>query len=106
MQDTEVRKNILDFMPGELGDIVTGLGEQKFRAAQVFGWLSKGAASYDEMTNVPKSLREKLEAEYSIGLPEAVRMQQAKEKTILRKNSARSRPGLTEYCLISFAHRS
>ena len=82
MQKAEVRKNILDFTPGELGDIVTGLGDKKFRAAQVFGWLSKGAAEYDEMTNVPKSLREKLSAEYYIGLPEAVRMQEAKDGTV------------------------
>ena len=82
MQKAEVRKNILDFTSGELGDIVTGLGDKKFRAAQVFGWLSKGAAEYDEMTNVPKSLREKLSAEYYIGLPEAVRMQEAKDGTV------------------------
>lgn len=82
MQESAVRNNILDFTPEELAEIVTGLGEQKFRAAQVFGWLSKGASSYDDMTNVPKSLREKLEGEYRIGLPEAVRIQESKDGTV------------------------
>ncbi len=82
MRKAETGKNILDFTPEELSEIVTGLGEQKFRAAQVFGWLAKGAAGYDEMTNVPRSLREKLAAEFYIGLPEAVRMQESKDGTV------------------------
>lgn len=82
MHEAEVRKNILDFTPEELTEIVTGLGEQKFRAAQVFGWLSKGVAGYDEMTNVPKSLRDKLGAEFIIGLPEVAGMQESKDGTV------------------------
>ena len=82
MHEADVRKNLLDFTPVELEEIITGLGEKKFRAAQVFSWLSKGVAGYDEMTNVPKSLREKLEAEFCIGLPEAVRMQESKDGTV------------------------
>ena len=82
MQKAEGRKNILDFTPDELSEIITGLGEQKFRAAQVFGWLAKGATGYDEMTNVPGSLREKLAAEFYIGLPEAVSIQESKDGTV------------------------
>ena len=82
MQDAAGRKNILDLTPEELEDLITGLGDKKFRAAQVFGWLSKGAAGYDEMTNVPKGLREKLEERFIIGLPEAVRMQESKDGTV------------------------
>lgn len=36
------------------------LGEPPYRAKQVFSWLGSGVSSYDEMTNIPKSLREKL----------------------------------------------
>ncbi len=35
------------------------IGEPKFRAEQVFSWISKGA-SFDEMTNLSKALRTKL----------------------------------------------
>ncbi|MCR5665450.1 MAG: 23S rRNA (adenine(2503)-C(2))-methyltransferase RlmN [Eubacterium sp.] len=37
------------------------LGEKSFRAGQLYGWLhQKMAADYDEMGNIPKSLKEKL----------------------------------------------
>jgi len=36
------------------------MGEPAFRAKQVFCWLRKGARSCDEMSNLSKALREKL----------------------------------------------
>ncbi len=44
----------------ELEEYIVSLGEAKFRAKQIYSWLCKGC-SYDEMTNIPKSLKEKLE---------------------------------------------
>jgi 23S rRNA (adenine2503-C2)-methyltransferase len=44
---------------GELCEYFKSLGEPKFRAEQVFSWISRGA-SFDEMTNLSKVLREKL----------------------------------------------
>jgi len=82
MQDAKAAENILDFTPEELEAIVTGLGDKRFRAKQVFGWLAKGAASYDEMTNVPKGLREALAEGYYIGQPEPVRKQKSKDGTV------------------------
>ena len=82
MPETASKKNILDFTPEELGAAVTELGGQKFRGAQVFGWLAKGVTDYDEMTNVPKDLRKKLDESYYIGLPEAVRTQKSKDGTV------------------------
>ena len=38
-------------------------GEPSFRAGQVWSWASRGARGYDEMTNLPASLRESLAAE-------------------------------------------
>ena len=43
----------------ELCDYFKSIGEPKFRAEQVFNWLSRGA-SFSEMTNLSKALREKL----------------------------------------------
>ena len=43
-------------------------GQPSFRAKQVTGWLEgAGVASFDEMTNVPKALREALASEFSLG---------------------------------------
>src|SRR4051794_38164550 len=35
-------------------------GEPRFRARQVWEWTARGAAAYDEMTNLPVGLRERL----------------------------------------------
>ncbi|MBQ7149125.1 MAG: 23S rRNA (adenine(2503)-C(2))-methyltransferase RlmN [Pseudobutyrivibrio sp.] len=47
----------------ELTDFVTGeLGEPKFRAKQLYEWMHQHLAqNYDEMKNIPKALKEKLE---------------------------------------------
>ena len=52
----------------ELCDYFKSIGEPKFRAEQVFTWLSRGA-SFSEMTNLSKALREKLEANCLDTLP-------------------------------------
>ena len=46
----------------ELQELMVSMGEKKFRAKQIYGWLHQHlAVSYDEMANLPKSLKEKLE---------------------------------------------
>ena len=50
-------------------------GEPAFRAKQLFLWLHRGAGSFDEMTNLSKSLREKLAAECRITRPQVARKQ-------------------------------
>ena len=45
------------------------MGEPKFRAKQIFKWLYDGAKTIDDMTNISKSLREKLKYEYSVNIP-------------------------------------
>ncbi len=48
----------------ELKELLAGWGEKPFRAAQIFSWLhEKRVASYEEMTNVSKALREKIAEE-------------------------------------------
>lgn len=37
-----------------------------YRVGQVFSWLQKGVASFDEMTNIPKNIREILRKNYNI----------------------------------------
>lgn len=82
MKTEERKKNILDYMPSELEAVVAELGEKKFRAAQVFGWLAKGISNFDDMKNVPAALRTRLADSYYIGLPDVVRKQQSKDGTV------------------------
>ena len=52
--------NAKDFTYDELSALLMENGEKSFRAGQVFKWLHSGVTSFDEMTNVPKSLWQKL----------------------------------------------
>lgn len=52
--------DLKDFEYDGLLEFLTKLGEPKFRAEQIFSWLLKGVESYDEMTNISKTTREKL----------------------------------------------
>lgn len=54
--------NLLDLDIEELQELLTGLGQEKFRAKQVFQWLHKGAGDTEEMTNLSKSLRQALKS--------------------------------------------
>jgi len=59
--------NLLDFDLEGLAAYCEQLGEKRFRAVQLFRWIhQKGAARFDEMTDLAKSLREKLPAVCSI----------------------------------------
>lgn len=70
--------NLRDLTFEELENLILSLGEKKFRAAQVFSWLHKGVRSYDEMTNVSKSLKENLAKDYYVSSPEIVKKLESK----------------------------
>ena len=63
----------------EIGEVLKELGQPTFRAKQVFSWLHKGAASYEEMTNLPKALRDTLQERYPICNPQVVRKQESQK---------------------------
>lgn len=53
---------------GQLVSLLEELGQPKFRAKQIEEWVwEKNASSFDQMTNLPKSLREQLAARCSLG---------------------------------------
>ena len=67
----------------EIAAVLKEMGQPAFRAKQVYSWLHKAVRSYEEMTNIPKSLREALAEKYPLYAPEAVRKQEsAKDGTI------------------------
>ncbi|MDO4677066.1 MAG: 23S rRNA (adenine(2503)-C(2))-methyltransferase RlmN [Eubacteriales bacterium] len=62
----------------ELKALMTELGDKPFRAKQIYSWLHERlVTSYDEMTNIPKSLKEKLK-DYPITALEMVDVQISK----------------------------
>jgi 23S rRNA (adenine2503-C2)-methyltransferase len=65
MEQTKVAlKNMTE---DELKDFIVSLGEKAFRGTQIFSWIYKGARTFDDMKNIPKSLKEKLQEVSYIG---------------------------------------
>ena len=63
----------------EISQVLKELGQPEFRAKQVFTWLHKGVRTYDEMTNLPQTLRKALAEGYPIRAPQAVRRQESQK---------------------------
>ena len=63
----------------ELTATIKKLDQPAFRGKQVYTWLHRGVRSYEEMTNLPKSLRDQLAEKYPICPPEVVRRQESQK---------------------------
>ena len=58
-------EDLRSFNLEELSSIVEEFGEKKFRAKQLYEWIhKKRVATFEEMTNISKGLKEKLMANY------------------------------------------
>ena len=61
------KRDIVSYNYDELQDEIKSIGEKPFRAKQIYAWLhEKLAEEFDEMTNLSKALREKLDQAYEI----------------------------------------
>ena len=59
----DMNTNLLDFDLDGLAAYCEQLGEKRFRATQLFRWIhQRGASDFDQMSDLAKSLREKLKA--------------------------------------------
>ena len=75
--------NLLDYDLEGLAAFCEGLGEKRFRATQLFRWVhQKGATGFDQMTDLAKSLREKLPASAHIQGPKVVSRHDSADGTI------------------------
>jgi len=62
------KTDILSLTLKEVEELIVSLGEPKFRAKQIYGWITKGMWGA-EMRNIPKSLIEKLNDVCEFRLP-------------------------------------
>ncbi len=65
----------------QLEDIVAEFGEKKFAAKQLRSWLCRGVP-FDDMTNLSKTLREKLKERYSEGYAKINKKLKSKDGTV------------------------
>ena len=71
--------NIKSMTLPELQEALKEMGQPAFRAKQVYTWLHKGVRSYDEMTNLSKDLRSKLQEAYPFYTPQVIRKQESQK---------------------------
>lgn len=71
--DRNGKKNLKAMGREELAEFLRAMGEPAFRARQIFAWMYRGVVDFSEMTDLGKSLREKLGAAAYVG---ALRMLQ------------------------------
>lgn len=58
----------------DIEELMSEMGQPGFRTKQLVEWLfEKNAQSFDEMTNLPKALRQELAERFSFGAPEEVK---------------------------------
>ena len=74
-----MKQDIKSMTLEEMTKALKDQGLPAFRGKQVYTWLHKGARSFEEMTNLSKDLRAKLDAQYFITVPQVVRKQESKK---------------------------
>ena len=96
--EKDARRDVHSLTRGELTELLASLGQPAFRAKQVEEWVwSKNARSFDEMTNLPKALREELASRLSMGAAEEVARQASEDGS--RKYLLRLSDGVTVECV-------
>ena len=89
---------------GEISEALRAMGEPSFRGKQVFSWLHRGVTEFDQMINIPKSLREKLAREYVITAPTVARKQVSKLDGTIKYLWELSDGNCIETVLMSYHH--
>ena len=77
------KQDIRTLTSSELKEAIVGLGEKAFRAKQIEEWLwTKGAASFEQMSNLSKGFRERLDAAFELNRIEVADQQFSSDGTI------------------------
>ena len=66
MPNETEKRDIKAMLPEEIAADFKAMGLPGYRAGQVFRWLSRGVRSFEEMSDLPKKLREQLGEKYFI----------------------------------------
>lgn len=92
------RRDVHTLTRGELTELLASLGQPTFRAKQVEEWVwSKNARSFDDMTNLPKALREQLAERLTLGAASEVARQASADGS--RKYLLRLSDGVCVECV-------
>ena len=66
---SEGKADLKSMLPQEMEQYMASVGQPPSRANQVFRWLSQGITDFDQMSDLPKSLRDTLAQTADLGGP-------------------------------------
>lgn len=82
---TNEKINLYSLKQTDIEELFVSWKQPKFRAQQLYEWLfNQRVKSFDEMTNLPKTIREKLAEKTTLGILEVVTEQQSHDGTVKR----------------------
>ncbi|MCI9155599.1 MAG: 23S rRNA (adenine(2503)-C(2))-methyltransferase RlmN [Lawsonibacter sp.] len=96
--------DIKSMTPEELSAWLKEQGEPPFRAKQIFKWLYRGVASFQEMTDLSKALRQKLEETALLTPPTVARKQMSREDGTIKYLWRLSDGNCVESVLMRYQH--
>lgn len=74
-----MKQDIKSMTLAEMTQALKAMGQPAFRAKQIYTWLHKGVTDFEEMTNISKELRAKLDETYYITVPKVARKQRSQK---------------------------
>lgn len=73
MEHTKRMRDVRSLSLDDIKAVLADLNQPAFRAKQIYEWIfSKNVCSFDEMTNVPKTLRDELSQRFAFGVPKEI----------------------------------
>ncbi|MGL4570957.1 MAG: 23S rRNA (adenine(2503)-C(2))-methyltransferase RlmN [Clostridium sp.] len=97
-------KNLLDFTLEEFSTWLKENGESAFRAKQVYSWIYKEVWNFDDMKNLPKSLKEKLKENFKIVIPEVIEAFKSSDDNTRKLLLALEDGNLIECVIMQYKH--
>ncbi|ALF60705.1 23S rRNA (adenine(2503)-C2)-methyltransferase [Psychrobacter urativorans] len=82
LDEAQAKTNLLGMTPTQLADYFKSIGEKPFRATQVIKWIyQQGVTDFEKMTNLSKSLRDKLSIHACVTPPKVIHRQYSDDGT-------------------------
>lgn len=97
-------ENILDLNLVELKQWMKSNFEREFRAKQVSDWIYKEIWDFKDMNNIPQAIREKLQNNFYIGIPELISEYTSKQNDTRKYLFALKDGNLIECVVMKYKH--
>ncbi|MPQ42449.1 23S rRNA (adenine(2503)-C(2))-methyltransferase RlmN [Clostridium tarantellae] len=96
--------NILDLSLSDLQAWMKENNESAFRAKQILSWIYKNIFEFKDMKNIPKTLQNKLEENFYVGIPKVIECLTSKEDGTMKLLVAFKDGNIVECVIMRYKH--